>query len=106
MVGLFTFMSIGAAVLYDLWEILDVKKGHTMVSSSISGSPKADQAGLLQSAFRLSSHWTYRCSILPLPSLLLDTLQGPHLLWAWRYLHVACLPGDSARKRTAPQLAR
>jgi dolichyl-phosphate-mannose-protein mannosyltransferase len=32
MVGLFTFMSIGAAVLWDLWEILDVKKGHTMVS--------------------------------------------------------------------------
>jgi dolichyl-phosphate-mannose--protein O-mannosyl transferase len=34
MVGLFTFMSIGAAVLYDLWEILDIKKGHTMVSRS------------------------------------------------------------------------
>lgn len=32
MVGLFTFMSVGAAVLWDLWEILDIKKGHTMVS--------------------------------------------------------------------------
>ena len=32
MVGLFTFMSVGAAVMWDLWEILDIKKGHTMVS--------------------------------------------------------------------------
>ncbi|WVQ84065.1 hypothetical protein IAT38_006210 [Cryptococcus sp. DSM 104549] len=28
MVGLFTFLSIGAAVLWDLWGILDVKRGH------------------------------------------------------------------------------
>lgn len=31
MVGLFTFMTVGAAVLWDLWEILDIKKGHDMV---------------------------------------------------------------------------
>ncbi|KAK4686015.1 hypothetical protein P7C73_g4117, partial [Tremellales sp. Uapishka_1] len=30
MVGLFTFMSIGSAVLWDLWGILDIKKGHSM----------------------------------------------------------------------------
>jgi dolichyl-phosphate-mannose-protein mannosyltransferase len=32
MVGLFTFFTIGTAVLVDLWDILDVRKGHTMVS--------------------------------------------------------------------------
>ncbi|RSH90274.1 hypothetical protein EHS25_001608 [Saitozyma podzolica] len=30
MVGLFTFASVGAAVLWDLWGILDIKKGHQM----------------------------------------------------------------------------
>jgi dolichyl-phosphate-mannose-protein mannosyltransferase len=33
MVGLFTFASVGAAVLWDLWGILDIKKGHQMVST-------------------------------------------------------------------------
>ena len=31
MVGLFTFLTIGTAVLVDLWDILDFKKGHSMV---------------------------------------------------------------------------
>ncbi|TDL23598.1 O-mannosyltransferase [Rickenella mellea] len=30
MVGLFTFLTIGAAVIVDLWDILDIKKGHSM----------------------------------------------------------------------------
>jgi dolichyl-phosphate-mannose-protein mannosyltransferase len=34
MVGLFTFMTVGAAVLWDLWGIMDIKRGHTMVSLS------------------------------------------------------------------------
>jgi dolichyl-phosphate-mannose-protein mannosyltransferase len=33
MVGLFTFMTVGAAVLWDLWGIMDIKRGHTMVSA-------------------------------------------------------------------------
>ena len=32
MVGLFTFATVGAAVLYDLWDILDIRKGLSMVS--------------------------------------------------------------------------
>lgn len=32
MVGLFTFFTIGAAVVADLWNLLDYKKGLTMVS--------------------------------------------------------------------------
>jgi dolichyl-phosphate-mannose--protein O-mannosyl transferase len=31
MVGLFTFATIGVCVLVDLWEILDIRKGHSMV---------------------------------------------------------------------------
>lgn len=30
MVGLFTFATIGGAVIWDLWGILDIKKGHSM----------------------------------------------------------------------------
>ncbi|KAF8584026.1 glycosyltransferase family 39 protein [Ramaria rubella] len=30
MVGLFTFLTIGTAVLVDLWDILDIKKGHSL----------------------------------------------------------------------------
>lgn len=33
MVGLFTFMTIGTAVVIDLWDLLDHKKGLSMVSS-------------------------------------------------------------------------
>ena len=32
MVGLFTFMSVGAALLWDLWGILDIKRNHPIVS--------------------------------------------------------------------------
>lgn len=31
MVGLFAFMTVGAAVLVDLWNLLDVRRGHTLV---------------------------------------------------------------------------
>lgn len=34
MVGLFTFLTIGVAVAIDLWNILDIRRGHTMVSTS------------------------------------------------------------------------
>lgn len=36
MVGLFTFLSVGSAVLWDLWGILDIKRGNSMVSSYIT----------------------------------------------------------------------
>jgi dolichyl-phosphate-mannose-protein mannosyltransferase len=32
MVGLLTFLSVGAAVMWDLWGILDVRKNPSMVS--------------------------------------------------------------------------
>jgi dolichyl-phosphate-mannose--protein O-mannosyl transferase len=31
--GILTVITIGIAVLIDLWDILDIKKGHSMVSS-------------------------------------------------------------------------
>lgn len=33
MVGLFTFLTIGTAVLVDLWDILDYRKGYSLVGS-------------------------------------------------------------------------
>lgn len=32
MVGLFMFLTVGSAVLVDLWNILDVRRGYSMVS--------------------------------------------------------------------------
>lgn len=31
MVGLFAFLAVGSAVLFDLWNLLDIKRGLTMV---------------------------------------------------------------------------
>ncbi|VEU21681.1 DEKNAAC102206 [Brettanomyces naardenensis] len=31
-VGVFTFAAIGVAVIYDLWQLLDIKKGHSMTT--------------------------------------------------------------------------
>lgn len=31
MVGLFAFLTVGSAVLVDLWNLLDIKRGHSMV---------------------------------------------------------------------------
>ena len=36
MVGLLTFLSVGAAVLWDLWGILDIRRGHSIVSTTFS----------------------------------------------------------------------
>jgi len=40
MVGLFTFFTIGAAVIVDLWNLLDYKKGLSMVSVVAPGFDK------------------------------------------------------------------
>lgn len=34
--GILTVFTIGIAVLVDLWEILDIKKGHTMVRYTVT----------------------------------------------------------------------
>lgn len=34
MVGLFAFMAVGTAVVVDLWNLLDIKRGHSIVRSS------------------------------------------------------------------------
>lgn len=85
MVGLFTFMSIGAAVLYDLWEILDVKKGHTMVSCSSSSRTK-----LTRQAY-FNRHFAYRViGLIVVPFFL-------YLLFFWIHFKVLIYsgPGDT-----------
>lgn len=49
MVGLFTFMTVGAAVLWDLWGILDIKKGHPMVSAGVGGADVSRTSGGISS---------------------------------------------------------
>jgi len=34
--GVLTVVTVGIAVLIDLWDILDIKKGHTMVSLQLT----------------------------------------------------------------------
>ena len=41
--GILTVVAVGIAVLIDLWDILDIKKGHSMVSSKF-GARKAPQS--------------------------------------------------------------
>lgn len=35
MVGLFTFLTVGTAVLVDLWDVLDIKRRYPMVGLHI-----------------------------------------------------------------------
>jgi dolichyl-phosphate-mannose-protein mannosyltransferase len=86
MVGLFTFMSIGAAVLYDLWEILDVKKGHTMVSRV----PLNRKTELTSQAY-FNRHFAYRViGLIVVPFFL-------YLLFFWIHFKVLIYsgPGDT-----------
>jgi dolichyl-phosphate-mannose-protein mannosyltransferase len=48
MVGLFTFMTVGAAVLWDLWQIMDIKRGNSMVRRSCLQCPaRADEVNAI-----------------------------------------------------------
>jgi len=38
MVGLFAFLAVGTAVVVDLWNILDVRRGHSMVRLALPPS--------------------------------------------------------------------
>ena len=56
MVGLFTFMSVGAAVLWDLWGIMDIKRGHSIVSDTDQPrSAAADRSNTCISTFSTES---------------------------------------------------
>lgn len=39
MVGLFTFMTVGTAVVWDLWNLLDIRRGYTMVRRCLQPHP-------------------------------------------------------------------
>lgn len=40
MVGLFTFLTVGTAVLVDLWGLMDIRRGLSMVSARASYTDK------------------------------------------------------------------
>lgn len=52
--GILIFFTIGAAVLVDLWDLLDIKKGHSMVSNFLFGTcncPNFFLSGILHPTF-------------------------------------------------------
>ena len=98
--GILTVVTIGVAVLIDLWDILDIKKGHSMVSSSRERAyVKIDiVAGILLEAFHGSSRCFDRLASHPIPFLLLDTSYYPRELWTWGQFHESSVPGDPQKQ--------
>jgi len=103
MVGLFTFLSVGAAVLWDLWGILDIKRGHPIVSYKVY---HVLMEVLLLPTLRLSSCRPDPRPLPLLPFILLGPFQNPQVLWTWRQLYVACFPRDAAGQRASAQRSR
>jgi hypothetical protein len=107
--GILTVLTIGVAVLVDLWDILDIKKGHTMVIihlSSLFFASTYDLSGPLLEAFHGES-----CGFDPrphrnLPIIFLRALFCSHLLWTRRYFHEPCFPRNLDRKRDAFEQSR
>ena len=100
MVGLFTFLTIGSAVLVDLWDILDYKKGYAMVVvfRICHNLTYAFALGSCVEAFLRESTFTHRPAFLRLSLLLLDSLQGAEVFRSWGHLHESRFPGDPSWK--------
>lgn len=110
MVGLFTFFTIGTAVLVDLWDILDVKKGHTMVCACIGvvsvGMALTFPTGTLHASFCSSRNWFDRCPCYHVFVVLLHPLLGATQIRLWRRVHEPSIPRDFERKRDAVEQPR
>jgi len=109
MVGLLTFATIGTGVLIDLWQLLDIRKGLTMVRfrSLLSTAPSHTLlTGTIRQTFCCSCFRSYRLAFHYLPLILLGTFQGSQVLWNWRQLHEPSVPRNTARKRTFTQQSR
>ena len=81
--GILTVVAVGIAVLIDLWDILDIKKGHSMVSQSDGGAVKlvySSAIGILLETLHRPGCCIHRASSLHLslhllcPSIHLDEL--------------------------------
>ena len=88
MVGLFTFLTIGAAVLVDLWNILDYKKGLSMVGRKIGSSSSFHEVKMYSPGTSLAplfcaSSGSYSPAFDRVPVILLDSLQSPQIFGYW-----------------------
>ena len=100
--SILTVVAVGIAVIIDLWDILDIKKGHSMVSSIVQHLVCTlflnASAGILLAALCGSRSCLYRSPAVPLSVRLLDPPLPFDQLWYWRHLHEPCIPGDSERQ--------
>ena len=85
--GILTVFTIGIAVIIDLWDVLDIKKGHSMVcfyqlfflyTQGLTTIP-----GLLYKALGCKSNWIHSRAIHRLSFLFLRPLLDPHNVWSW-----------------------
>lgn len=99
--GILTVVAIGLAVIIDLWDILDIKKGHSMVSKYQSPLPTSTNLviGIFLEAFRRSGSRLHCAPALHLPLDLLCPSVHLDELWSWGYFHEPGVPGDSERQR-------
>ena len=107
--GILTVFAIGVAVLADLWDILDIRKGYTMVCLHRFGLDFCANVlitGPLYTTLCGKSHWPDSRPRDRVPLLLLCTFRDPHTFWHWRYVHESLLPGDVDRQRATLEQSR
>ena len=84
--GILTVFTIGIAVIIDLWDVLDIKKGHSMVCFHLfflHSQGLTTISGLLYKALGCQSHWIHSRAIHRLSFLFLRPLLDPHDVWPW-----------------------
>ncbi|KAG8724083.1 hypothetical protein FRC09_000425 [Ceratobasidium sp. 395] len=59
MVGLFTFLTVGTAVCIDLWNLLDIRRGHTMESFGRQFAARAFGLIIVPAVVYLSFFWVH-----------------------------------------------
>lgn len=93
MVGLFAFMTVGTAVVIDLWNLLDIKRGHSIVRRAVPHFLRRQSTDLLTIARGSGSRiQALCCSNLGLdrpprhrlPLLVLGSLHHSQQEWYWR----------------------
>jgi Dolichyl-phosphate-mannose-protein mannosyltransferase len=100
-VGLFTFVTIGSAVAYDLWNLLDYRRGLPMVIPHPTTFPSlfsgTDLVGRICQTFCRPRGFPHRAPLPNLPLLVLPPLCNPHSIRPRRRIHVPLLPSHSRR---------
>lgn len=101
--GILTVFAIGLAVIIDLWDILDIKKGHSLVRTGpLEYGNNADTLlGVLLETVCCTGHRLHCAPAVPLPFHLLDPSRPSNKLRSRRHLYEPRVPRDAARERTS-----